>query len=177
MCGITGFYQFRKEGNLVDYLDAATNSLHLRGPDAAGTYAEGSVGLGHRRLSIIDTSTLGNQPMSDPSDRYTIVFNGEIFNYKELIELLPNHSFRSTSDTEVLLHLLIKEGSECLQRLNGFFALAFYDKETDSLLLARDRMGIKPLHYYQDQDQVIFGSEMKAVMSFPIPRKLNQEAL
>jgi asparagine synthase (glutamine-hydrolysing) len=177
MCGITGFYQFKKGRSLDVELDIAVQRLGLRGPDASGTFWHGSVGLGHTRLSILDTSMNGNQPMHDPTGRYTLVFNGEIYNFNALRSRLPPMEYVSSSDTEVLLHLLIHEGVQCLPELNGFFAFAFYDKELETLLLARDRMGIKPLHIYQDADRLYFGSEMKAVMAFPFLRKINNEAL
>jgi len=178
MCGITGYIFFASDPqSYTKFLEKSIDSLCLRGPDSGGIYATEKVSLGHTRLSIIDTSALGNQPMSDPSDRYTLVFNGEIYNYLDLQKELSGITLKSTSDTEVLLHLLIKYGSDALEKLNGFFALAFYDQQEDQLLLARDRMGIKPLHFYQDENQLIFGSEMKALLEFPIPRKLNLEAL
>lgn len=177
MCGITGFYQFNKGKSLHAELDQAVKALAFRGPDASGTFVQGSVGLGHTRLSIMDTSAKANQPMTDPSGRFVLVFNGMIYNFQELKKSLPPLDFVSTSDTEVLLHLLIHRGADCLPDLNGFFAFAFYDKEKDTLMLARDRMGIKPLHIYQDERQLFFGSEMKAVMAYPFQRQINQDAL
>ena len=178
MCGITGFKIFKEgQSDFFDSLERSMKNLGLRGPDASGTYKHNNVGLGHTRLSIIDTSSKGNQPMSDPSGRYTLIFNGEIYNFLSLKKDVSGTDFQSTTDTEVLLHLLIKEGEKCLTKLNGFFALAFYDKEEDRLLLARDRMGIKPLIYYQDDHQFVFGSEMKALLSFPLPKRLDNESL
>ncbi len=177
MCGITGFYQFNRNKSLQAELDQAVCSLGQRGPDASGTFLHGAVGLGHTRLSIMDTSAKANQPMVDPSGRYVLVFNGMIYNFQELKQQLPPIEYVSTSDTEVLLHLLIHKGVDCLPDLNGFFAFAFYDREKDSMLLVRDRMGIKPLHIFQDPDQLCFGSEMKAVMAFPFQRTINEEAL
>ena len=176
MCGITGFKEFSNDLDLEKSLDQATSSLINRGPDYKASFYHQSVGLGHTRLSIIDTSEKGNQPMSDETGRYTLIFNGEIYNYQELAKTL-DINFYSTSDTEVLLYLLIKEGSYCLPKLNGFFAFAFYDKKEESLLLARDRMGIKPLHYFQDERFLAFGSEMKALFNYPIPKVINQQAL
>ena len=178
MCGITGYKVFDSvDRHLEKSLIEAMKKLGHRGPDSKGNYIQNKIGLGHTRLSIIDTSDLGNQPMSDSSGRYTLIFNGEIYNYKELKKELFGITLKSACDTEVLLHLLIKHGTEGLEKLNGFFALAFYDKKEDELLIARDRMGIKPLHFYRDQNQLIFGSEMKALLEFPIPRTLNREAL
>ena len=178
MCGITGYKVFSKSSpDLSSHLGRAVQSLSLRGPDVQDQIEVGSVGLGHTRLSIIDTSSNANQPMLDPTGRYALIFNGEIYNYEELRSNLKAIEWKSTSDTEVLLHLLIKKGKSCLQELNGFFSLAFYDKQADYLLIARDRMGIKPCHYYVNEDFVAFGSEMKALLSYPIPKQLNHEAL
>lgn len=177
MCGITGYITLSNNApDLKENLEAATQSLLSRGPDNQATNFDNSIGLGHTRLSIIDTSNKANQPMTDRSGRYTLIFNGEIYNYRELANALTV-DFNSTSDTEVLLYLLIKEGEECLHKLNGFFAFAFYDSKEESLLIVRDRMGIKPLHYYQSEDFFVFGSEMKALLSYPIPRKINQHSL
>jgi asparagine synthase (glutamine-hydrolysing) len=176
MCGITGIYAFNEVGrfNMIN-LAAATDCLNLRGPDSRGIFNDERVGLGHRRLSIIDTSSDGRQPMYDDSRRYVIVFNGEIFNYKELRKSLENEgcSFFSHSDTEVLLKLYIKEGAACLNKLNGFFAFAIYDKEEHKLIIARDRYGIKPLLYFQDEDKIIFGSELKSLMTYGIQKNID----
>ncbi|MEQ9008060.1 MAG: asparagine synthetase B, partial [Ekhidna sp.] len=177
MCGITGYILLSNNApELKKSLEAATQSLLSRGPDNQATFLDKSIGLGHTRLSIIDTSNKANQPMTDHSGRYTLIFNGEIYNYRELANALEV-DFNSTSDTEVLLYLLIEEGEECLTKLNGFFAFAFYDSKEESLLIARDRMGIKPLHYYQNGDFFAFGSEMKALLSYPIARKIDQQSL
>ncbi len=174
MCGITGAYAYTEYGHTyLNRLDFAVDTLKLRGPDANGTYKQGSVALGHTRLSIIDTTAGANQPFSDPTGRYTIAFNGEIFNYKELRSEFKDIRFITNSDTEVLLHLYIRYGDGMLKRLNGFFAFAIHDRESDSLFLARDRMGIKPLLVYQDKNVLIFGSEMKALVAFDIPRKID----
>jgi asparagine synthase (glutamine-hydrolysing) len=158
---------------------AATDTLSQRGPDSSGTFTHGYVGLGHRRLSIIDTSSDGRQPMTDETERYTIIFNGEIFNFPELKQQLiaKGYTFRSSSDTEVLLNLYIHEKENCLKHLNGFFAFAIYDKEKESLFIARDRMGIKPLLFLQDEDKVIFASEMKALMAYGFPKELDYVSL
>ncbi|WP_420577302.1 asparagine synthase (glutamine-hydrolyzing) [Ekhidna sp.] len=177
MCGITGYKHLSNNApDLKSCLESATQSLSSRGPDNQAVFHHQSVGLGHTRLSIIDTSAKANQPMTDQSGRYTLVFNGEIYNFKELAKELAV-DFHSASDTEVLLYLLIEKGDKCLSMLNGFFAFAFYDSKEESLLLARDRMGIKPLHYYQNDEFFAFGSEMKALLSYPIPRKIDQHSL
>ncbi len=180
MCGITGVYAFNEIGRFFTInLFAANDTLAHRGPDTGNTFVEGFVGLGHRRLSIIDTSSGGNQPMSDPTRRYTIVFNGEIFNFLELKAELEGKgvTFKSTSDTEVLLHLYMQEGIGCLSRLNGFFAFAIYDAEENSLFIARDRMGIKPLLYSVDEDRLLFASEMKALLTYGVSRELDYVSL
>lgn len=176
MCGITGFKNFSNRDDLLQSLQKATDSLSQRGPDNRGTFSDKSIGLGHTRLSILDTSSKANQPMTDKSNRYTLIYNGEIYNYPELAKTL-DVDFSSTSDTEVLLYLLINEGENCLQKLNGFFALAFYDSHNETILLARDRMGIKPLNYYHNDDFFVFGSEMKALLNYPIPRDIDKKAL
>jgi len=178
MCGITGFKTLSKKApDFQEYLVGAVSKLAKRGPDFQGTFTSAGVGLGHTRLSIIDTSSNGHQPMSDLSERYTLIFNGEIYNYRELKGNLNGIEWQSSSDTEVLLHLLIQKGKSCLDLLNGFFSLAFYDKKDDYLLIARDHFGIKPLHYYQNDQYLVFASEMKALLCYPIERKLNHESL
>lgn len=180
MCGITGLYAFNEIGRFyMINLVSATQALESRGPDQQGTTIHQNVGLGHRRLSILDVSRDGRQPMEDSSKRYVIVFNGEIYNFKALRQELESAgiTFHSGTDTEVLLQLYIKEGKACLQKLNGFFAFAILDKETNNMFIARDRVGIKPLHIYQDEDKLIFGSELKSLMAFNIPREVDYASL
>jgi asparagine synthase (glutamine-hydrolysing) len=180
MCGITGILAFNTNGKkYVSKIDAATKSLQNRGPDGEGIYQHHQLALGHRRLSIIDTSDAGRQPFTDPTERYTIVFNGEIFNYKQLRKQLESKGlvFKSHSDTEVLLHLFIADKEKCLSQLDGEFAFAIYDKQTEQLFIARDRFGVKPLYYYKDKDRFVFASEMKALMAFEIPKKIDAASL
>jgi asparagine synthase (glutamine-hydrolysing) len=180
MCGITGIYAFNELGKFhMINLSVATATLERRGPDFGKNVIQDRVGLGHRRLSIIDTSADGNQPMRDSSGRYTIVFNGEIYNYRELRAQLEARqiAFQSATDTEVLLQLYIQEGADCLQKLNGFFAFAIYDQEEDILFVARDRIGIKPLLYYLDEDKLIFASEMKSILAYGIAKELDYTSL
>lgn len=180
MCGITGIYAFNLVGRLsMINLAAATQALHHRGPDAFDTYHDDRVGLGHQRLSIIDTSAAGHQPMWDISGRYAITFNGEIFNYRELRRDLEAKGvrFTSQSDTEVLLQLCIHEGDGALRKLNGFFAFCFYDKSEKTILLARDRYGIKPLLYLRDEDKVLFASEMKGLLAYGIEKEIDYASL
>lgn len=176
MCGITGFLAFTDEGKKqLSHIHAAVDAMKLRGPDGNGVFVHERVALGHARLSIIDVSDAAAQPFFDPSDRYVMVFNGEIFNFKEHRTALENEGVRfvSTSDTEVLLHLYIREGENCLNKLNGFFAFAVYDKIEDSLFLARDRFGEKPLLIAQSKDGIAFASEMKSLLAFDNPRELD----
>lgn len=180
MCGLTGIIAFTEEGKKhLTNIGAATNTLNKRGPDAEGFYRNGNIALGHRRLSIIDTSDSAAQPFTDLSGRFTIVFNGEIFNYKELRKNLESKGiqFKSKSDTEVLLYLFISEKEKCLSLLDGEFAFAIYDTHSNELFIARDRFGIKPLYYYLDKDALIFGSEMKALIAAGIPKKIDTASL
>jgi len=180
MCGITGVFALNDEGKKYFlHINDSIETLKLRGPDGNGVYQEANVALGHTRLSIIDTTNAGSQPFTDPSGRYTIVFNGEFFNFKDFKNELINDGvkFTSTSDTEVLLHLFIKYGKKCLDKINGFFAFAVYDKEKDSLFIARDRYGIKPLLIYKDENVIIFASEMKAILAYNIEKQINKEVL
>lgn len=180
MCGITGVYAFNMVGRVsMINLSNATMALEKRGPDYQNTYNDQVVALGHRRLSIIDTSPKGHQPMTDPSGRYIIIYNGEIYNYRALKAQLEAKGieFKSGTDTEVLLQLYITAGIACVQQVNGFFAFAIYDKVDRSLFIARDRMGIKPLYFLHDQDRVLFASEMKSLQAYGIDKTLDFVAL
>jgi len=177
MCGITGAYAINENGKSYHLkLDAAITTMALRGPDGNGKYVEGSAALGHARLAIIDTSASANQPFTDAGGRYSLVFNGEIFNYKEIEAQLTDFTPRTSSDTEILLQGYVEWGEKVLEKLNGFFAIAIHDKETDELFLARDRMGIKPLLVYKDENAVVFGSEMKSLMAFGIPKSIDKNS-
>lgn len=180
MCGITGALAFTASG--LAYPQAcqdAVSALKLRGPDGQGLFQENPIALGHARLSIIDVSNNGAQPFIDPSGRYVLVFNGEFFNFQTHRDILQRNgvTFRSTSDTEVLLHLLIQEGAACLDKINGFFAFAFWDRERRELLLARDRYGVKPLLYAASSEALCFASEMKSLLAYPVPRELDTTSL
>lgn len=180
MCGITGIFAFNLIGKINKiHVTNATMALEKRGLDFQDIYIDEWVGLGHRRLSIIDTSSVANQPMWDDTRRYCIVFNGEIFNFQDLRQTLEARgiSFHSQSDTEVLLQLYIHEKEKCLNKLNGFFAFCIYDKEEQSFFIARDRFGIKPLLYVHDEDKFLFASEMKAVLQYGIDKTLDYESL
>jgi asparagine synthase (glutamine-hydrolysing) len=184
MCGITGYYALNNNtaANLTKVTQSAQKLLK-RGPDAGNVYTDGHIALGHRRLSIIDTSHGADQPMSDASGRYIIIFNGEIFNFQSLSDKYLSATWqriggaKTSSDTEVLLYLLIEYGAGCLPWLDGFFAFAFYDKETGRMILARDRYGKKPLLYYMGRDFLAFASEMKALLEWGIPKELDYSVL
>jgi asparagine synthase (glutamine-hydrolysing) len=180
MCGITGIYSFNEAGkSFFGKVENSVKTLSKRGPDSNGSCRFANAVFGHTRLSVIDVSSAGNQPFTDHTGRYTIIYNGEIFNYKELRKTLLDKGIhlRSETDTEVLLYLYITEGPSCLEKLNGFFAFAIYDSQNQSLFLARDRMGIKPLLVYQDDDKIIFASEMKALLAYGIPKEIDDVAL
>lgn len=163
----------------MEPLQRAVSKLNKRGPDnQTALRLSNSVGFAHARLSIIDTSTTANQPMTHEGGRYTIVFNGEIFNYRELQQqFLQGVTLHTTSDTEVLLNLYIRLGKDCLQHLNGFFAFAVYDAHTGTTFFARDRYGIKPLHIYRDSEKLFFASELKALLQFPIKKEIDFNVL
>ncbi len=166
MCGIAGLWH--RDGKPVDrvLLDRMTDSLEHRGPDDRGTYIDGSVGLGHRRLSIIDLSSAAHQPMSTVDGALWITYNGEIYNYIELREELQalGETFRSASDTEVLLKAYERWGANCVERFNGIWAFAIWDSRRQLLFCARDRFGVKPFHYAESGASFAFGSEIKAVL-------------
>ena len=149
-----------------------------RGPDADGFFFEDGIALGHRRLSILDLSSAANQPFTDASGRYVMVFNGEIYNFQEIKKKLPEYPFHTTGDTEVLIAAFAKYGAECLQLLRGMFALAIWDKQERSLFLARDRFGVKPLYYHHSGGRLLFASELRALLNSGwLPRKLNRSAV
>jgi len=180
MCGICGFAHANK--GLADrrrLLELMTDLLRHRGPDDEGYHVDEMVALGMRRLSIIDLHT-GDQPVANEDGSIRLVFNGEIYNFRELRDHLEakGHRFSSQSDTEVLVHGYEEHGDAVLSLLNGMFAFALWDAREQRLLLARDRLGIKPLYYYAQADQIVFGSELKAVVAYPgVPRELDLIAL
>ena len=180
MCGIAGVFNPKYKVTKPE-LKSMTDSLIHRGPDGEGHWisSTGCVGFGHRRLSILDLSQLGHQPMSIQEGRYTITFNGEIYNYIELRKQLTDNgiSFHSRSDTEVLLWLYAEYGEKCLNMLDGMFAFAIWDEETKQLFIARDRFGEKPLFYAIYRDSLYFGSEMKALWAAGVPRQIVEERL
>ena len=180
MCGITAALSFSLKGKTaLQKIAAATACLAKRGPDGSGVFTDNNIALGHRRLSVVDTSTAASQPMTDASGRYVIVFNGEFFNYREHRKNLISKgiTLNNNSDTEVLLNLYILEGEKCLNKVNGFFALVIYDKLDETVFIARDRMGVKPLLIFEDDDKLVVASEMKSLLAFDIPKELDEVSL
>jgi asparagine synthase (glutamine-hydrolysing) len=180
MCGIAGIFSFTNKVN-IHQLKSMTDVISHRGPDGDGHWVNesGKIGFGHRRLSIIDLSDNGKQPMHYLDGRYTITFNGEIYNYIELKETLlkQGYQFKSDSDTEVLMALYDFKKEKCLDDLDGMFAFAIWDEKEQTLFCARDRFGEKPFHYYQDGNRFIFASEIKQFWELDIEKKIDQEKI
>jgi|TARA_B110000977_G_scaffold54684_1_gene74627 asparagine synthase (glutamine-hydrolysing) len=178
MCGITGIYSKDNIPNIEERIQKMNFSIKHRGPDAGGNYIENNIGLGHRRLSIIDTREVSNQPMHSNSNIWHLVFNGEIYNFEE-IKLQLNYNFNTNSDTEVIIAAVEENGLDWfIKQANGMFAIALYNSETKELFLVRDRLGIKPLYFYNDGDNFIFSSEIKAILSSGlVDAKFNEEAV
>ncbi len=169
MCGICGYIHFdRTKAVREEVVEAMADTLVHRGPDDSGTFVKGNVGLGHRRLSIIDLTT-GHQPMFNEDGSVAIVYNGEIYNFRELKDRLEErgHTFSTHSDTEVIVHAYEEYGEECLEKFNGMFAFCIWDGRRDRLFLARDRFGKKPLYYGTFNNQFMFASEVKALLKHP----------
>ena len=180
MCGIAGLVNLNGRAVSPEILKNMTDAIIHRGPDGEGYWFEGNVGLGHRRLAIIDLSASANQPMISISGRYILSYNGEIYNYKELRTELEaaGYEFRNKSDSEVVLNALSHWGTPALLMFNGMFALALWDRKEKTLLLARDRYGIKPLYYAQQGNSFSFGSEQKAIAANPdFNRKIDNQGL
>jgi asparagine synthase (glutamine-hydrolysing) len=180
MCGICGKLTFNQEsrGNPVE-TQQMLDSIRHRGPDDEGVHCSRQIALGHRRLSIIDLST-GHQPLSNEDGTVWIVFNGEIYNYRELRPFLleHGHKFRTQSDTEVIVHLYEELGPRCVEKLRGMFAFAIWDERDRSLLLARDRIGIKPLYYHLNDEFLAFGSEIKGILALPeVKREISPQII
>ena len=178
MCGLTGFYS-KNHNNREQILERMMKTIVHRGPDDSGTAHIDDISLGHLRLSIIDLQ-YGKQPMTSHNDRYTVIFNGEIYNYIELRQRLgaAGHPMKTHSDTEVLLYMYIEFGKEMLNRLNGMFAFVIYDNVEKEMFIARDHFGIKPFYYFSNENSFIFGSEVKAILEHPnVSAKVNEKAL
>ena len=180
MCGITGVLDRSGEPASPIILKRMTDAIAHRGPDGEGHYIDGPLGLGHRRLAIIDLSAAGHQPMATEDGRFVIAYNGEVYNFNELrVELeAVGHRFHSRTDSEVVLKALAQWGEKAFNRFNGMFALALWDRQKKELLLARDRYGIKPLYYAQVGSKFLFGSEVKAILADPAYRtEMDREGL
>lgn len=182
MCGINGIFSGASSPADLSSVMQMNEKLRHRGPNGQGTWQKDALTLGHVRLSIIDLSDAGSQPMTAHNNRYGLVFNGEIYNYRELKKIIltdfPDTVFRSETDSEVLLYACIYYKEKALSMLNGMFAFAFYDAESQELFVARDRMGIKPFYYFENGPQFVFSSEIRALLASGIPeRKINTKAL
>lgn len=179
MCGITGYFKISDKILQSNCLKTAADTISHRGPDDSGYYENECIGLGHRRLSIIDLTMAGHQPMCSNSGRYIIAYNGEIYNFIQLkTELLTKgFSFQGHSDTEVIVNGFEYWGNGIFEKLNGIFAISIWDNQEKKLVIARDRMGVKPLYYWCDENFFLFGSEIKTILSYPfVERKLNIQA-
>ena len=182
MCGIAGILSFDGRPPEEAGLRAMGDALRHRGPDADGYHVDASaapsVGLVHRRLSIIDLSAAADQPLANEDGSVHVLLNGEIYNFQELRGGLEGrHAFRSHGDTEVIAHLYEDRGEEVVAALDGMFALAIWDARTRRLLLARDHFGKKPLYYWQDSRRFVFGSEIKALLAAGVPVEMAEENL
>jgi len=178
MCGINGIFGLEGLAQPEAIVKKMNGHLSHRGPDADGVFRAGNVVLGHRRLSIIDLSENANQPFHSADGRYTIVFNGEVYNFETIRKELGDYSFKTNCDTEVVLAAFILHGIDALKMFNGMFAFAVWDNQTGQLTIARDRMGIKPLYYHQSGQQIIFSSELRPILkSGVIQPKLSQKGL
>jgi asparagine synthase (glutamine-hydrolysing) len=181
MCGIFGLY-YLDHYHFVDknIVINATDEMTHRGPDDSGYYVNNNIGLGHRRLSIIDLSPLGHQPMFNEDGQIVIVYNGEIYNYKEIQGdlIAKGHIFKSNCDTEVIIHAYEEWGYDCVQKFNGMFAFALWDNREKRMWVVRDRLGIKPLYYYFDDNKFICASEIKAILKTGyVKSELNENVL
>ncbi len=170
MCGICGYIS--RKNITLEQLKAMNDTMYHRGPDDSGEEiyemrGGWQIGFAQRRLSIMDLSVLGHQPMHSPDDRIRVVYNGEIYNFHELREEMADYSFRSDCDTEVIIAAYLKWGIQCIERFNGMFAIALYDAQTGEIYLVRDRIGKKPLYYWYEDENLVFASELKPIMKYP----------
>jgi asparagine synthase (glutamine-hydrolysing) len=170
MCGIIGVFNLKKKSKLSKkVVTQMTNVLKHRGPDDSGIFQDKGIFLGHRRLSIIDLSKKGHQPMSDKEKKVWVTFNGEIYNFQDVKDILvqKGYKFSSKTDTEVIINAYKEWGITCLEKFNGMFAFALWDKDKDELYLVRDRLGVKPLYYSIYDDRLVFASEIKSILAYP----------
>ncbi len=174
MCGIVGIINTKA----AELIKSATDIIAQRGPDDQGIFIFENLAFGHRRLAIMDLSPMGHQPMTSRDGRFTMIFNGEIYNHLELrAEILPGLEFKSTSDTETILYAYIQIGAALFPKLNGIFALSIFDNLTKEIVIARDQFGIKPLYFYQKDDNFYFASELKSLLGLEIDRAIDHNAL
>src|SRR4051812_29358502 len=178
MCGIAGYVSLTRSPMPDRVLQAMTDAIQHRGPDAAGYYRDDFASLGHRRLSIIDLST-GGQPMFNEDRSLCVIYNGEIFNHADLRPALEQagHRYASRCDTETILHAYEEYGPDCVTRFRGMFAFAMWDASTRTLFCARDRLGIKPFYYYWDGRLFAFASEIKSLLQHPAISARVEESL
>lgn len=178
MCGLTGILNLKDRAVDENIIRRMSDCLKHRGPDADGFYVKHEIALGHRRLAIIDLSPEANQPLFDHTGRYVIIFNGEIYNFREVKRELPDYPYRTNGDSEVILAAYAKWGPACLEKLAGMFAFALWDTQSHELFLARDRMGVKPMYYYMDDEHFLFASEIRGLLASGfVPRKVNIAAI
>lgn len=180
MCGIAGIFVADAAPIAAGLIRTMAQTLSHRGPDGSGVHCEKHIGLGHRRLSIIDLTDAAAQPMTDAQEQFWMVYNGELYNYRELRTQLAalGYRFRSNSDTEVVLHAYQAWRENCLEQFNGHFAFAIWESKRQKLFMARDRYGVKPLYYHWNGSRLIFSSEVKAMLTVPgVPRQVNLAAL
>ena len=180
MCGINGILHLQSQKKVDEsVLTKMRDALEHRGPDDKGLFVENNIGFGHRRLSILDVTSAGHQPFLSDDGRYVMVYNGEIYNFRDFYSELKSHGFdiKTNSDTEVLMKLFQLYGLEMLNRLNGMFAFAIWDKKERKLILVRDRMGVKPLYYSFYNETVYFASEQKALFTAGVPLKIAEDGL
>lgn len=179
MCGINGVYNLKDLSNPKEIIAKMNESTSHRGPDSTDSYTDNDIVLGHNRLSIIDLTDGANQPLFSNDGNLVLIFNGEIYNYLKLKETLKDdYEFKTSSDTEVLLAAYQKWGKKCLHKLDGMFAFALWDRVTKTLFIARDRLGIKPIYYFDNNKHLAFSSELRGLMNLPfVGNKINQEGL
>ncbi|MFT5305276.1 MAG: asparagine synthase (glutamine-hydrolyzing) [Flavobacteriales bacterium] len=178
MCGINGIYQINKLTNPKELLEEMNLVTKHRGPDYTGTYVDDMVALGHNRLAIIDLQENSNQPFTSDDENLVLIFNGEIYNFEEVRNILTDYPFKTKSDTEVIIAAYKKWGVACINHFNGMFALAIWDKAKQEMFIARDRLGIKPLYYFDNLNQFAFSSEVRSLLTLPfVERRINKDAL
>jgi asparagine synthase (glutamine-hydrolysing) len=178
MCGLSGILHLKQQPVDERMIRRMSDCIAHRGPDADGFFIEQEIALGHRRLSIIDLSEVANQPLFDPTGRYALIFNGEMYNFREVKQQLPDYPYKTNGDSEVILAAYSKWGPACLEKFAGMFVVVIWDRQKKELFIARDRMGVKPLYYYNDGEHFLFASEIRALLgSGLVPRKVNTAAI